>query len=154
MNEIHGIRVVLGVSLLGWAGAIAQVVPTTPTKFGNRAIGGNGGAAVGLVTPPKPEPVVRMVSYISLSQPRQWTSNDGKPIIAKLIAFEDMVVETTKAAAANERPQMPKLPGKPTVVKDGKVRLLKEKQPFEVPLDRLSAADREYVEKLKAAVAK
>ena len=146
------IRIVLAFSLLNAAEGNAQVVPTTPTKFGNRAIGGNGGAAVGLVTPPKPEPVVRMVSYISLSQPRQWTSNDGKPIIAKIIAFEDMVVETTKAAAATAQPEMPKLTGKPTVVKDGKVRLLKDKQPFEVPLDRLSTADREYVEKLKAAV--
>jgi hypothetical protein len=140
-------------SLLLCSQLVAQVVPTTPTQFSKRPIGGNGGAAVGLVTPPKPEPVVRMTTYVSLTPPRQWTSNDGKPILAKLIAFEDLVVETTQAAAATAQPQMPKLTGKPTVVKDGKVRLLKDKQPFEVPLERLSKPDQEFVEKLKTAVA-
>ena len=142
-------------SLLLVAGSVsAQVVPTTPTKFTKRTIGGGSGSAdIGITPQPKPEPVVKMTSYISLSEPRQWMSADGRFVIGKLIAFEDMVIETTRAAAATAQPQMPALTGKPTVIKEGKVRVLVNQKPVEIPLERLAAKDREYAESIRDRVA-
>lgn len=151
-------------ALLGLgAAANAQVTPTTPTKFAKRDTGagasssttisntGSGGATTG-VSQPKAEAMVRTITYVVLSRPRQWTSNDGKPLLAELIGFEDVVTVVPKgdAAAAAAKPTMP--PGKPTVVRDGKVRLLVSQKPFEVSLDRLSAADQEFVNTMKRAV--
>jgi len=145
-------------SLLLWlsvAGIVsAQVVPTTPTKFGKRDLGGGTtGAAVNAV-PPKQETIVRTTTYLSLSETRQWTSTEGKPLMAKLIAFEDITIETVKGQTPADTQQLPKLTGKPTVVKDGKVRLMANQRPYEVALDKLSQADRDFVEKFRMAVTK
>jgi hypothetical protein len=145
-------------SLLLWlsvAGIVsAQVVPTTPTKFGKRDLGGDTtGAAVNAV-PPKQETIVRTTTYLSLSETRQWTSTEGKPLMAKLIAFEDITIETVKGQTPADTQQLPKLTGKPTVVKDGKVRLMANQRPYEVALDKLSQADRDFVEKFRMAVTK
>jgi hypothetical protein len=142
-------------SLLLATNVSAQVVPTTPTKFATRGLGdGMSSSGVGLSSPPKTEPMVRVVSYIALAETRQWTSADGKAAIGKLIAFEELSVETTRSAAAASQPEMPKLQGKPTVVSNGKVRLLVNNKPFETTLDRLSTADRAFVEKIRAAVSR
>lgn len=131
----------------------AQVVPTAPTKFGKRDLGGGTtGAAVNAV-PPKQETIVRTTTYLSLSETRQWTSTEGKPLMAKLIAFEDITIETVKGQTPADSQQLPKLTGKPTVVKDGKVRLMANQRPYEVTLDKLSQGDRDFVEKVKTAVA-
>jgi hypothetical protein len=95
--------------------------------------------------------MVRIVSYVALAEPRQWTSTDGKAVVGKLIAFEDLSVLTTRSAAASA--ELPKLQGKPTVVSAGKVRLLVNKKPYETELSRLSTADQEFVEKVRSAVA-
>jgi hypothetical protein len=152
--RLLGMRTTLLILLLA-TGVSAQVVPTTPTKFATRGLGGGmSSSGVGLSSPPKTEPMVRVVSYIALAEPRQWTSADGKAVIGKLIAFEELSVETTKSAAAAAQPEMPKLQGKPTVVSNGKVRLLVNNKPFETALDRLSPADQAFVEKIREAVAK
>ena len=152
-----------GIPVLLCLGALAlpvraQVVPATPTKFGKRDVGSgaasstsvsNTGSATAGVSQPKTEALVRTTTYIAVSPSRQWTSNDGRPLLAKLIGFEDVVTEVPKsdAAALNAKPVMP--PGKPTVLRDGKVRLLVDHKPVEVPLDRLSAADQEFVNSIK-----
>lgn len=132
--------------------AVGQVVPTTPTKFGKREIGGGSGSAAVNAAPPKHETIVRTTTYLSLSENRQWTSTEGKPLVAKLIAFEDITIETVKGQTADTQ-QLPKLTGKPTVVKDGKVRLMANQRPYEVALEKLSQGDRDFVEKVKTAVA-
>ena len=132
---------------------MAQVVPATPTQFGKRAVGGSAGTAAVNAVPPKQETIVRTTTYLSLSQSRQWTSAEGKPLMAKLIAFEDITIETVKGQTPATTQQLPKLTGKPTVVKDGKVRLMANQRPYEVALDKLSQPDREFVEKVKTAVA-
>ena len=139
--------------LLLISSATAQVVPTTPTKFGKREIGGGSGSAAVNAVPPKQETIVRTTTYLSLSETRQWTSSEGKPLMAKLIAFEDITIETVKGQTPTDTQQLPKLTGKPTVVKDGKVRLMANQRPYEVALEKLSQADRDFVEKVKTAVA-
>jgi len=131
---------------------MAQVVPATPTQFGTRAVGGSAGTAAVNAVPPKQETIVRTTTYLLLSQMRQWTSTEGKPLLAKLIAFEDITIETVKGQAPATTQSLPKLNGKPTVVKDGKVRLMANQRPYEVALDKLSQPDREFVEKVKTAL--
>jgi hypothetical protein len=135
---------------------MGQVVPTTPTKFGTRTISGGGStgsASVGLA-PTKPQTTVRTTTYIALGEARQWKSTDGKSLLGKLIAFEDMVVETKVENGAKPAPApAPAMPDKPTVVRKGKARLLVDNKPFEVPLERLSEDDRKLVEGIQEAVA-
>lgn len=138
------------------AASHAQVViPATPKKFTKRVTGsGTGNIGPGL-TPatPQPPPVVRMTTYFALSDSRQWTSTDGKPLLAKLIAFED-IVEEGRAGQAQPTSSAHAMPANPTVVRDGKARLLAGKTPYEVALDRLSQPDRDFIEGIRLAAAK
>lgn len=128
----------------------AQVVPTTPKSFKTRQIG-ESGASAGIASVAKPaETTYRQVTYISLSPSRQWKSADGKSLLGKLIAFEDIVVQTKNAAPdASAKPEMPPVI---TVVRDGKARLLVNQKPFEVPLDRLADDERAFVLNIDAGV--
>jgi hypothetical protein len=130
-------------------GLSAQVVvPASPRKMTTRTIGGHSSVGV-KITPTDPaEQKVRYTSRIVLADSRQWTSTDGKTLQAKWIAFEDLVVESTKGAA---RPAPPASPANPTLVRDGKIRLIGTEKPFELALDRLSQADRDFVEQFRAA---
>ena len=150
------IRVCLCVFTLGLATATvsAQVaIPTTPKKFGKRTLSeaaSNGGAInIGPANPTSPAKV-RYITHITLSEPRQWQSSDGKSLVGKLIAFEDITSELEKGAPA---PTITP-PANPTVVKNGMARLLVNSQPYELPLDRLSQADRDFIEKIRLAVPK
>lgn len=138
--------------LLGAAVAGAQVVvPATPRKFAKRSIGTSGsGSAVGIdvVTPPEP-PKVTHTRHVELSETRQWQSADGRTLLGKLIAFEDVTAETTKGAPVPELQPPPN----PTVIKDGKVRLLVRNKPYVLPLERLSPPDRQFVETLRTGLA-
>ena len=127
--------------------AAAQVVPATPRHPITRPIGG-GATGGGTVEPSKKPPAKkRIVTHVLLSDARVWTSTDGRTQSGKLIAFEDSVVEL----AADEAPPPPPPPlARPTVVRDGKARLLIGKNPFEIPLTRLVAADREFIEQIRA----
>jgi hypothetical protein len=128
-----------------------MVTPATPKKFKTRSVGGgvNSGAAV---DPGQPilQPV-RYVTHMVLHEYRMWSNTEGKPLEAKLIAFEDLVAEAPKGA---EEPKFAAPPAKPTVVRSGKVRLLVGKKPVEVALEKLSLADREFVALLEAAITK
>lgn len=136
--------------MIAAASALSQVVPATPKKFTKR-IAGAGSVSTGTSSlPQRPAPEIKQVTYITLSEARQFNSTDGKSLIGKLIAFEDFTVVTTNGA----QPQTPPVPPtNPTVVKDGKARLLVNSKPFEVPLDRLSEADRDFVDAIRLAVA-
>jgi hypothetical protein len=139
--------------LLAVGGVSAQiVVPPMPKKLITRPIGG--GTTGGVEVAPHDgatETKVRYTTRIVLSDERQWTSSEGKPLFAKLIAFDDQVVEMPKGAA-QAGTLVP--PPNPTVVRDGRIRLVANKKTFELALDRLSQADRDFVEQIRAARAK
>lgn len=80
-----------------------------------------------------------------------WSNKEGKPLEAGLIAFEDLVAEVPKGSA---EPVMPDPPANPTLIRDGKIRLLVKQKPVEIAIDRLSQADREFIDQMKAALAK
>jgi len=100
------------------------------------------------VVPPKPGPQkYRVTTYITLTEERAWTNLEGKTLRGKLIAFEDMVVETT----ANRPPPAVSPPAHPTVMKDGKVRILINRKPFVIAADTLSLADQDEIRRIKFA---
>ncbi len=146
---------VIAILLAAWADlASAQVVPASPKGFTTRTTGGGSSSNIGVTSQPKPqEKTVRTISYISLSEPRQWKSADGKSLLGKLIAFEDLIVETKIAADAKPSPSAPPLmPDHPTVVRDAKARLFIDSKPVEVALARLSEDDQKFIENIRASI--
>ena len=138
-------KTILGALILAAVPAAAQIAtPTTPTKFATRAMTGGSGTATATVNPTAPaETTVRLVSHFTLDGPRQWKSTDGRSLLGSIIAFEDSVVEMkaanrAAAVAAAQKAPAPEAPKKFTIIRHGKVRLLVNQKPVEVPLDRLS----------------
>jgi hypothetical protein len=141
----------------------AQVVlPSTGKKFDTRPVNGNAGnAAVNInsTTQPAPPTKTKLTSYFLLGDPRQWKSTDGRSLLGTIITFEESVIEFEAAnpAAAREavaKAPPAKMPDKPTLIREGKVRLLVNQKPVEVPLERLSEEDRKYVEDLNVRLPK
>lgn len=133
---------------------LAQVeIPYNPTVdpqgFRTRSTGG--GADAGARMEPKKEEKARYVTYFVLFENRFWQNTEGKPLQAKLLAFEDLVAEGVKGGPA---PTLPPPPARPTVVRDGKIRLLVNQKPVLVALATLSTADQEFVRDLQASLAK
>lgn len=149
----HGVR--FAALLIGADAACAQIaIPATPKNFTKRSLSDTGSSGGNITFGPKSPPAeskVRYVTHVSLSESRQWHSADGKSLLGKLISFDDIIVETTKGAPA---PAAPAMPGNPTVVKDGKARLLVNSKPYELPIERLSQPDREFIENIRAAIAR
>ena len=119
-----------------------------PKKYEKRAVGG--GVDPG-ATVDASQGTARYTTHIVLVEYRMWTSIEGKPLEGKLIAFEDMVAEVPKGSA---EPKLSPPPALPTVVRDEKVRLLVNRKPVEVPLNRLSTADIEFIAQIKGALEK
>jgi hypothetical protein len=94
---------------------------------------------------------VRYVTHIILHDTRLWTSADGKPLEAKLIAFEDLVAETPPGAA---EPKVAAPPAHPTLLRNGAIRLLVDRKPVILPLDRLSSQDQQLIHEIETALAK
>ncbi|MEZ5386537.1 MAG: hypothetical protein R3F13_13575 [Prosthecobacter sp.] len=141
----------------------AQVVnPATGKKFETRTIngsGGNNGVSINAATKSAPPTKTRLTSYFIVGEPRQWKSTDGRSLLGTIIIFEDAVIEFEAAnpAAAREaveKAPAPKMPEKPTLVRDAKIRLLVNQKPVEIPLERLSEEDRQYVDDLNTRLPK
>ena len=109
--------------------------------------GFNGGDVGATVRPSQVKPTVQQTTYITLGESRQWTSVEGRVIEGKLIAFEQSVQKSADEAAP------PPNAAQITVVRDGKARLLVKSKPVELALDRLSEADRAFVEKIRDGIA-
>jgi hypothetical protein len=142
-------QMAVGLAMIALAqGGISQVVaPASPKKFVPRAIGGGSTGGVEVIPRDgKTTGTVRYTTRITLSPARIWTSTDGKQLDARLIAFEDLIVEGPEGGAP---PPAPPAPESPTVVRDGKVRLWLKDKPVEVPLTRLSQADLDFIEQVR-----
>lgn len=128
------------------------VVPANPRKFSSRSIGSGVSPGASVIPKDATTPAaVRHTTHIILYESRIWSSTDGKIIQGKLIAFEDLIVETPQGTA---EPEFPPPPAKPTTIRDGKVRISVNQKPFEIPLARLSEADQELILQIQAAIEK
>ena len=128
------------------------LLPSTPKKFTTRPIGsGTSGGVEVIPRDGADKQKVRYTTHIILSVSRLWTSTEGKLVEGKLIAFEDLVAETTKGAP---QPTTPEPPASPTVVRDEKVRLLVNQKPVEIAINRLSPGDQEFIAQVRKAYAK
>ena len=114
------------------AAALAQVVPTTPTKFSTKPVGAATATTGAAISPPSTAPAVKQITYLTLSPLRQWTSTDGKTLMGKLIAWEETVT-----------------PG----LKNNQVRLLVDHKAYPVPLERLDPDARKFIGELEAQLA-
>lgn len=146
------------VPLIAWVMGLAaagpaagQVVPATPQRPITRGTGGNlnGGGAID--PKQKDTKTVRFVTHVVLSASRIWRNGDGRTLEGKLIAFEDVVHQTPVGAAEPPAPEPPK---NPTVVSNGKVRLLVGKKAYELPISRLVKIDQDFIEQVRAGFAK
>ena len=104
-----------------------------------RPIGGGGSfGGGGLIKPSAPkETITRTITYLALTKERQWLNTSGKSIFATLVAFD----------SGDKAKSIP-----PTIIKGGKIRLLKEKKVFLLPLDTLSPKHRSEVLSINSQV--
>jgi len=126
------IPLLLAVGLLGQsANAVAQDT--------RRPIGGGGSfGGGGLVKPSAPKKTItRTITYLALTKERQWLNASGKSIFATLVAFD----------SGDKAKSIP-----PTIIKDGKIRLLKEKKVFLLPLETLSPKHRSEILSINSQV--
>ena len=126
--------------------AVAQapvpVTPSQPTSFKKRDLGTTIGSGVGIgsrnpkLTPAKR--VFKTVQYIGIAPERGWKNEKGKTIRGTLLAFENGPKE--------------KVIGPLTLIRDGKVRLLRAgaNKPSVFPLSVLSPADQKFIRALDA----
>lgn len=107
-------------------------LPKTPTSFETRDAGGENETEASVR---KEERTPRKVTFMAVTESREWKDIHGKVVKAQLLAFE-----------AGEGKELP-------LVKDGKIRLLVDgaKRFSLLPLESLSAADRTFITNLAAA---
>lgn len=145
------VTIFIGIALIGGSSA-QMVIPGTPGKSKPRQIGGGVSPGVNVIPKDEEKPKnARYTTHIVLSESRIWSASDGKTLTGKLIAFEDIVVETPQGTA---QPVLPQPPAKPTVIRDQKVRFFINQKAVEVPLARLGQADQELIAQIQAGIAK
>lgn len=112
--------------------AIAALTVQAAAQTPGRKIQGGGSSTPGVVVTPKTptKKVTKKVTYMALGPRRQWLSRDGKSILAQLVAFD----------LGNEATYTP-----PTVIKEEKIRLIKDGKEFLYPVDKLDAKHQEDV---------
>lgn len=149
-------------ALIVWTGSLAigaaQVdIPSNPLvgpkKYETRKVGGavDPGAKIESIEQGgKGTGIQRYVTHVVLFEPRIWTNGDGRTVTATLIAFEDL---TAEGPVGGPPPKMPAPPERPTVVKDGKIRLLVNRKPMEMVLTSLVVADQEFIDSMRVAIA-
>lgn len=121
-------------------------MPSNPTSFETRGVGQASDATAGIrPEKTKSEKITRYTSQMALSEVRNWTGSDGKIIMASLVAFEDLKVESRVGVA----PPPPQFPKHPTVVQNGTVRLAINKKPVVMSITRFSKADQDFIEQVR-----
>jgi hypothetical protein len=118
------------------------VSPYFPPGFETRDTGHDQDTSGSLKIRPRPAPQTVKVTYVMVSDERDWRNLDGRVIRASLLAFDRKPGESDDALL--------------TLVRDGKVRLLLEgrKKVTEYPLSKLSQPDQAFVKERVEAQAR
>jgi hypothetical protein len=111
----------------------------TGKGFTPRPVESGGGASV--VSPAPPAPKVVVVTYTAVCAPRQWTDDQGRTMVGRLLSF-------TEAREGDPTPLV--------VVRDGQIRFLRSgaERPVDFPLAKLSPEDQDVVRGIEQAIAK
>ena len=115
---------------------ISQTESIAQLKTNNKTISGSGQFGGTSIIGPKPSEFknnTREITYLAVSDHREWTNDQGKIIKARLIAFD----------SGDKQKFIP-----PTIIKDKNIRMLVGQKPYIFPLSKLNEVNQKVIVEL------
>ncbi len=115
---------------------ISQTKSNAQLKTNNKTISGSGQFGGTSIIGPKPSEfknTTKKITYLAVSDHREWTNDQGKIIKARLIAFD----------SGDKQKFIP-----PTIIKDKNIRMLVGKKPYIFPLSKLNEVNQKEIVEL------
>ena len=112
---------------------ISQTESNAQLKTNNKTISGSGQFGGTSIIGPKPSDfknTTKKITYLAVSDHREWTNDQGKIIKARLIAFD----------SGNKEKFIP-----PTIIKDKNIRMLVGQKPYIFPLSKLNEVNQKEI---------
>ena len=115
---------------------ISQTKSNAQLKTNNKTISGSGQFGGTSIIGPKPSEfknTTKKITYLAVSEHREWTNDQGKIIKARLIAFD----------SGDKQKFIP-----PTIIKDKNIRMLVGQKPYIFPLSKLNEVNQKEIVEL------
>lgn len=115
---------------------ISQTKSNAQLKTNNKTISGSGQFGGTSIIGPKPSEfknTTKKITYLAVSDHREWTNDQGKIIKARLIAFD----------SGDKQKFIP-----PTIIKDKNIRMLVGQKPYIFPLSKLNEVNQKEIVEL------
>ena len=115
---------------------ISQTESNAQLKTNNKTISGSGQFGGTTIIGPKPSEfknTKKKITYLAVSDHREWTNDQGKIIKARLIAFD----------SGDKQKFIP-----PTIIKDKNIRMLVGQKPYIFPLSKLNEVNQKEIVEL------
>ena len=115
---------------------ISQTKSNAQLKTNNKTISGSGQFGGTSIIEPKPSEfknTTNKITYLAVSDHREWTNDQGKIIKARLIAFD----------SGDKQKFIP-----PTIIKDKNIRMLVGQKPYIFPLSKLNEVNQKEIVEL------
>ena len=115
---------------------ISQTKSNAQLKTNNKTISGSGQFGGTSIIGPKPSELkntTKKITYLAVSDHREWTNDQGKIIKARLIAFD----------SGDKQKFIP-----PTIIKDKNIRMLVGQKPYIFPLSKLNEVNQKEIVEL------
>ena len=115
---------------------ISQKKSNAQLKTNNKTISGSGQFGGTSIIGPKPSEfknTTKKITYLAVSDHREWTNDQGKIIKARLIAFD----------SGDKQKFIP-----PTIIKDKNIRMLVGQKPYIFPLSKLNEVNQKEIVEL------
>ena len=112
---------------------ISQTKSNAQLKTNNKTISGSGQFGGTSIIGPKPSDfknTTKKITYLAVSDHREWTNDQGKIIKARLIAFD----------SGDKQKFIP-----PTIIKDKNIRMLVGQKPYIFPLSKLNEVNQKEI---------
>ena len=115
---------------------ISQTKSNAQLKTNNKTISGSGQFGGTSIIGPKPSEfknTTKKITYLAVSDHREWINDQGKIIKARLIAFD----------SGDKQKFIP-----PTIIKDKNIRMLVGQKPYIFPLSKLNEVNQKEIVEL------
>ena len=115
---------------------ISQTKSNAQLKTNNKTISGSGQFGGTSIIGPKPSEfknTTKKITYLAVSDHREWTNDQGKIIKARLITFD----------SGDKQKFIP-----PTIIKDKNIRMLVGQKPYIFPLSKLNEVNQKEIVEL------